>query len=86
MTLYAQDGVFMPPYSQSAVGSSAVRKAYDAVFKAIALNVKFTIHRWRALKPPFVYKRTHSNLSGLSGPTGTRALYATRPALRYQVR
>ena len=43
MPLYAEDGVFMPPYSQSAVGSAAVRKAYDAVFKAITLNVKFTI-------------------------------------------
>jgi ketosteroid isomerase-like protein len=27
MPLYAEDGVFMPPYSESAVGSSAVRKA-----------------------------------------------------------
>ncbi|HEY6344355.1 MAG TPA: nuclear transport factor 2 family protein [Bryobacteraceae bacterium] len=43
MQIYAEDGVFMPPYSQSAVGSAAVRKAYDAVFKAITLNVKFTI-------------------------------------------
>ena len=43
MRLYAEDGVFMPPYSPSAVGSDAVRRAYDAVFKAITLNVKFTI-------------------------------------------
>src|ERR1700685_1511064 len=35
MRLYADDGVFMPPYSQSAVGVAAVRQAYDAVFKAI---------------------------------------------------
>ena len=31
MPLYAQDGVFMPPYSPSAVGLAEVRKAYDAV-------------------------------------------------------
>lgn len=37
--LYAEDGVFMPPYSPSAVGAEALRKAYDAVFKAITLNV-----------------------------------------------
>ena len=43
MPLYAEDGVFMPPYSPSAVGSEALRKAYDAVFEAITLNVKFTI-------------------------------------------
>ena len=27
LPLYREDGVFMPPYSQSAVGSAAVRKA-----------------------------------------------------------
>ena len=27
MPLYAEDGVFMPPYIQSAFGSEAVRKA-----------------------------------------------------------
>ncbi len=29
--LYTDDGVFMPPYSPSAVGKAAVEKAYDAV-------------------------------------------------------
>ena len=43
MTLYANDGVFMPPYSQSAIGAVAVRKAYEAVFKAITLSVKFNV-------------------------------------------
>src|SRR5271170_6040710 len=32
LPLYADEGVFMPPYSQSAIGRSAVEKAYDAVF------------------------------------------------------
>ena len=41
MRLYIGNGVFMPPFSQSAVGAAAVRKAYDAVFKAITLSVKF---------------------------------------------
>jgi ketosteroid isomerase-like protein len=43
MPLYAEDGVFMPPNSSSAVGKAAVRQAYDAVFKAITLTVKFAI-------------------------------------------
>lgn len=43
MALYTDDGVFMPPYSQSAVRKAAVQQAYDAVFKAITLNVKFTV-------------------------------------------
>jgi hypothetical protein len=41
MPLYADDGVFMPQNSQSAVGKAAVRQAYDMVFKAITLKVKF---------------------------------------------
>ena len=36
MPLYADDGVFMPAFSPSAVGTAAVRTAYDAVFKAIS--------------------------------------------------
>jgi len=60
MPLYAEDGVFMPPYSQSAVGSAAVRKAYDAVFKAITLNVKFTIAEIVELGPGWAFARTNS--------------------------
>ena len=29
LPLYTKDGIFMPPYSQSAIGQEAVRKAYD---------------------------------------------------------
>ena len=48
------------PYSQSAVGSAAVRKAYDAVFKAITLNVKFTIAEIVELGPGWAFARTNS--------------------------
>jgi ketosteroid isomerase-like protein len=41
MPLYSEDGVFMAPNNQSAVGRAVVRRAYDAVFKAITLKVKF---------------------------------------------
>lgn len=60
MPLYVEDGVFMPPYSQSAVGAAAVRKAYDAVFKAITLNVKFTIAEVVELAPDWAFARTNS--------------------------
>jgi len=43
MHLYASDGVFMPPYSPSAVSASAIRQAYDTVLKAITLHVTFTV-------------------------------------------
>jgi Aldehyde dehydrogenase family len=35
--LYPDDGVFMPPYNQSAVGKDVVEKAYDAVFRELRL-------------------------------------------------
>ena len=43
LPLYTDDGVFMPPYSQSAVGKSAVATAYDKVFEELQFDVKFTI-------------------------------------------
>ena len=43
LMLYAEDGVFMAPYSQSAVGKEAVSKAYDAVFRELKFDVKFSI-------------------------------------------
>jgi uncharacterized protein (TIGR02246 family) len=70
MPLYAEDGVFMPPYSQSAVGSAAVRRAYDAVFKAITLNVKFTVAEIVELGPGWAFARTNS--------AGTTTDHATR--------
>jgi uncharacterized protein (TIGR02246 family) len=45
MKLYAPDGVFMPQNSPSSVGTGEVRKAYDAVFKATRLAVRFNVAR-----------------------------------------
>ena len=41
----------MPPYSQSAVGKEAVRKAYDAVFAELKFDVKFTIAELVVMAP-----------------------------------
>jgi uncharacterized protein (TIGR02246 family) len=60
MPLYAEDGVFMPQHSQSAVGSAAVRQAYDAVFQAIRLNVKFNIAELVVMSPEWAFARTNS--------------------------
>lgn len=60
MPLYAADGVFMPPYSQSAVGTAAVRSAYDAVFKAITLAVRFSIVEVVSMAPDWAFVRTNS--------------------------
>ena len=60
MPLYADDGVFMPPYSQSAVGKAAVEKAYDAVFDELKFNVAFTIAELVVMAPRWAYVRTNS--------------------------
>jgi uncharacterized protein (TIGR02246 family) len=73
MPLYAEDGVFMPPYSQSAVGLAAVRKAYDAVFKAITLNVKFTIAEIVDLGPGWAFARTNSAGTTTDHATGAKS-------------
>jgi uncharacterized protein (TIGR02246 family) len=73
MPLYAEDGVFMPPYSQSAVGSAAVREAYDAVFKAITLSVKFTIAEIVELGPGWAFARTNSAGTTTDHATGQKS-------------
>ena len=69
MPLYAEDGVFMAPNIQSAVGRASVRQAYDAVFKAITLKVKFTIAELVVMSPQWAFVRTNS--------TGTQKINAT---------
>ena len=59
MPLYTEDGVFMPPNNPSAVGK-AVRQAYDAVFKAITLKVKFTVAELVMMSPEWAFVRTIS--------------------------
>ena len=73
LPLYAEDGVFMPPYSQSAVGAAAVRKAYDAVFKAITLDVKFTIAEIVELAPDWAFARTNSAGATTDHATGRKS-------------
>jgi uncharacterized protein (TIGR02246 family) len=81
MKLYAQDGVFMPQNSPSSVGAQAIRKAYDAVFDVIKLNVKFDIAEIRQLAPDWAFARTNSagrvrlNATGESSAEGNQELF-----------
>jgi uncharacterized protein (TIGR02246 family) len=70
LALYADDGVFMPPYSPSAVGRAAVRKAYHAVFRELAFDVKFTIAELIVMAPGWAYVRTNSAGSTVHTSTG----------------
>jgi uncharacterized protein (TIGR02246 family) len=60
LPLYTDNGIFMPPYSQSAVGKGAVRAAYDAVFEELKFQVKFTIVELVVMAPTWAYVRTNS--------------------------
>jgi uncharacterized protein (TIGR02246 family) len=81
MPLYADDGVFMPPNSPSAVGKAAVREAYDTVFKAITLNVKFTVAELVTMSPEWAFVRTNSagtnkiRATGAVGAEGNQELF-----------
>lgn len=70
MPLYMEDGVFMPPYSPSAVGAVAVREAYDAVFAAIRLTVKFSVAEVVEMSSEWVFARTNSAGNTLNHATG----------------
>jgi uncharacterized protein (TIGR02246 family) len=78
MPLYAEDGVFMPPYSASAVGVGAVRKAYDAVFKAIKLTVKFNVAEIVEMSPEWVFARTNSAGTTVDHATGATTAEANQ--------
>ena len=69
MNLYASDGVFMPQSSPSSVGTAAVCKAYDAVFNAIKLTVKFEVAEVHQVAPEWAFARTNSK--------GTVKIHAT---------
>ena len=78
MPLYAQDGVFMPPYSQSAVGWADVRQAYVAVFKAITLHVKFNIAELVVMSPDWAFVRTNSAGTNTINATGAKSAEANQ--------
>ena len=43
LTLYTNDGVFMPSNAPSAIGQEQLKGSYEFVFKAIQLNIEFFI-------------------------------------------
>jgi uncharacterized protein (TIGR02246 family) len=60
LPLYADDGIFMAPYSPSAIGQAAVRKSYDAVFKELTFHVRFRIAEVVQMAPTWAFVRTNS--------------------------
>ena len=81
MTLYADDGVFMPQHSAPNVGKEAIRAAYDGVFQAIKLDVQFTVDEILQVSPGWAFARTRSegfvtiNATGDKGPEANQELF-----------
>ena len=81
MDLYASDGVFMAQHFPSSVGADAVRKAYDGVFKAIQLSVKFNLAEVVEISPNWAFARTNSagkvkvHATGQSNPESNQELF-----------
>ncbi len=92
MPLYTEDGVFMPPYSQSAVGKPALRQTYDAVFKAITLHVRFHIDELVVMSPRWAFARTNSagtntvNATGAKSAEGNQELFIFRKGVDHKWR
>lgn len=75
MTLYADDAVFMPQNSPPVVGREGVRTAYRQLFKAIKLDIRFTVDEIRQVSSDWAFVRTRSNgtVTLLSGDQRARA-------------
>ena len=84
MPLYAEDGVFMPAFSPSAVGAPAVHQAYDAVFKAIKLDVKFKIAEIVQVAPTWAFARTNSAGTVTIHATGSKSAEANQELFVFQ--
>lgn len=84
MKLYAPDGIFMPQGSPSAIGTEAVRAAYDAVFQAITLKVTFDIAEVKQAGPEWVFARTNSAGVVTVHATGEQAPEANQELFVFQ--
>ena len=78
LPLYAEDGVFMPPFGQSAVGEAELQQAYDAVFKTITLHVKFRIAELVQVAPRWAFARTNSAGTNRINATGAQSSEANQ--------
>ncbi|AOX99506.1 SgcJ/EcaC family oxidoreductase [Jeongeupia sp. USM3] len=77
MALYSDDGVFMPQHSPPSVGRAAVREAYQRVFGAIRLDIRFRIDEISQLSHDWAFARTRSTgtvkVLGSDQPPGPEA-------------
>ncbi len=81
LPLYAPEGVFMPPGSLASAGTNALRIAYNALFAASSLQIKFTIVEVHQVSADWGFARTNSaevntaHANGASAPQANHALF-----------
>jgi len=78
MALYAEDGVFMPQNFPSSVGAADVRKAYEGVFSAIRLTVRFAVQEVHQVASEWAFARTNSAGTVLIHATGETSAEANQ--------
>jgi len=84
VSLYADDGVFMPQHSLPQVGRDSIRAAYDGVFVAITLDIEFEVDEIGQLSEDWAFARTRSegtvriNATGDAGPEANQELFLFR--------
>lgn len=71
LTLYSNDGVFMPSNAPTAIGQEQVKDAYAFVFNAIQLNIEFFIDEI-VVNGDYAFVRTTSKGTTLIHATGQR--------------
>jgi uncharacterized protein (TIGR02246 family) len=81
VSLYADDGVFMPQHSLPQVGLENIRTAYNGVFTAITLDIEFEVDEIGLLSEDWAFARTRSegtvriNATGDTGPEANQELF-----------
>lgn len=77
LAVYTASGIQMAPDAPAAVGTEAVRAAYDGTFKAISLKLTFTVDEIRLMGQHHALLRTHSSgtvkVNGVDQPAAPAA-------------
>lgn len=60
VSVFADDGVFMPQYGVAAVGTEAVRAAYRGVFSIMAFETRLQVEEIVPVSPDWAFARTTS--------------------------
>lgn len=81
VSLYTDDGVFMPQHSLPQVGLEDIRAAYIGVFTAITLDIEFWVDEVELISEDWAFARTRSegtvriNATGDTGPEANQELF-----------